>query len=229
MAVPTFRPDGKALYAIFNIETNDKTYNLDRLAKFSWPNVGQPAILTAKFDRSVGSFAFTPDSQSIYLTAEEAGNEKLFTMPADGGEVTLAMDMTRGVYTNLRIPAKASSTMLFANWESAINPPEVFRLDLNSKTQQPLTSFNAEQVARIDWQPLRHFWFTSKAGKRIHNMIALPPNFDEQQEVSAARSDARWTTQHVARQLGTALELFHALATRLRRVADKLFGLDGIR
>jgi dipeptidyl aminopeptidase/acylaminoacyl peptidase len=179
---PAFRPDGKALYASSNVDTNDKTYNLDRLVKLSWPNVGQPVILTAKFDRSVGNFAFTPDSKSIYLMAEEAGNEKVFTMPADGGEVTLAMDMTRGVYTNLRIPAKASSTMLFANWESAINPPEVFRLDLNSKTQQPLTSLNADQVAKIDWQPVRHFWFTSKAGKRIHNMIALPPNFDERKK-----------------------------------------------
>ena len=179
---PTFRPDGKALYASYNVDTNDKTYNLDRLAKFSWPNVGQPEILTAKFDRSVGNFAFTPDSKSIYLTAEEAGNEKLYTLPANGGEVTLAMDMTRGVYTNLRIPAKASSTLLFANWESAINPPELFRLDLSTKTQQTLTAFNAEKLAIIDWQPVRHFWFTSKAGKRIHNMIALPPNFDERKK-----------------------------------------------
>lgn len=179
---PTFRPDGKALYATYNVDTNDKTYNLNRLAKFSWPNAGQPEILTAKFDRSVGNFAFTPDSRSIYLTAEEAGNEKLYTLPANGGEVTLAMDMTRGVYTNLRIPAKASSTLLFANWESAINPPEVFRLDLSTKTQQPLTAFNAEKLAIIDWQPVRHFWFTSKAGKRIHNMIALPPNFDERRK-----------------------------------------------
>jgi dipeptidyl aminopeptidase/acylaminoacyl peptidase len=176
---PTFRPDGKALYAISNIETNNKTYNLDRLAKFSWPNPGQPAILTSRFDRSVSSFAFTPDSRSIYLTAEEAGNEKLFTMPADGDQVTPALEITRGVLTNLRIPAKASATILIANWESAINPPEVFRLDLTSKTTQPLTSFNAEQVAKIDWQPVRHFWFTSRAGKRIHSMIALPPNFDE--------------------------------------------------
>ena len=179
---PTFRPDGKALYAAIEVESDNKTYHLDRLAKLSWPNPGQPTTLTSKFDRSVGSFAFTPDSRSIYLTAEEAGNEKLFTMPADGGDVTLAMDMTKGVYTNLRIPAKASSRILIANWESAINPPEVFRLDLTSKTQQPLTSFNAEQVAKIDWQPLRHFWFTSKAGKRIHNMIALPPNFDERKK-----------------------------------------------
>ncbi len=179
---PAFRPDGKALYASFNVNTNDKVYNLDRLAKFSWPNPGQPEILTAKFDRAVGSFAFTPDSKSIYLTAEEAGNEKLFTMAANGGDVRLAMDMTRGVYTNLRIPAKAPATLLFVNWESAINPPEVFRLDLNSKTQQPLTSVNSDQVTKIDWQPVRHFWFTSKAGKRIHSMMALPPNFDERKK-----------------------------------------------
>jgi len=179
---PAFRPDGKALYASFNVETGDKTYNLDRLAKLPWPGAGQPAILTSKFDRAVGNFAFTPDSKTVYFTAEEAGNEKLFTMPADGGDVTLAMDMMRGVYTNLRIPSKAPATLLFANWESATNPPELFRLDLTSKTQQPLTSFNVDQVAKVDWQPLRHFWFTSKAGKRIHNMIALPPNFDERKK-----------------------------------------------
>lgn len=179
---PVFRPDGKALYAIFNIETNGKTYNLDRLVKFSWPEPGQPSILTARFDRSVSSFAFTPDSKTIYLTAEEAGNEKLFSMPADGGDARLAMDTTRGVLTNLRIPVNASSAILIANWESAINPPEVFRLEPNSNTQRPLTSFNADQLARIDWLPLRHFWFTSKAGKRIHNMIALPPNFDERKK-----------------------------------------------
>src|ERR1044072_2608897 len=90
---PTFRPDGRALYAGYELKTDNKTYHLDRLAKFSWPNVGQHEIITAQFDRSVGSFAFTPDSKSIYLTAEEAGNEKLYTMPAEGGEVRLAMDM----------------------------------------------------------------------------------------------------------------------------------------
>lgn len=179
---PTFRPDGKALYAVFNVEGNGKVYNLDRLAMFQWPNMKEPVILTANFDRAVGSFAITPDSRSIYLTAEEAGNEKLYTLPAGGGEVTLALDMTRGVYTGLKIPQKASSAILIANWESAMNPPEVFRLDLKSKTQQPLTTFNSDRVAQIDWQPLRHFWFTSKAGKRIHNMVALPPNFDEKKK-----------------------------------------------
>ena len=176
---PAFRPDGKALYALFEMGGDNKVYHLTRLAQFQWPNPDRYVILTNRFDRSLSSFAFTPDSRSIYFTAEEAGNEKLYTMPAVPGEIRLAMDMTRGVYTNLRIPTKASSLILIANWESATNPPEIFRLDPESKTQQPLTSFNAEQVAKIDWQSLCHFWFTSKDGKRIHNMIALPPNFDE--------------------------------------------------
>lgn len=58
---PAFRADSKALYAVFTVEANGKVYNLERLAKFSWPNLAAPAILTANFDRAVGSFALTPD------------------------------------------------------------------------------------------------------------------------------------------------------------------------
>ena len=113
---PAFRPDGKALYAIFETQTDKKVYHLERLAKIlmarwtSVPGSDSDRVITSKWDRSVSSVAFSPDSKSIYLTAEEAGNEKLFTMPADGGEVTLAMDMTRGVYTNLKIPAKGGTS-----------------------------------------------------------------------------------------------------------------------
>lgn len=176
---PTFRADGRALYALATVEGSGKVYNLTRLAMFSWPNMGQPVIITAKFDRSVGSFATTPDSKSVYLTAEDAGHEKIYTLPAAGGEVRPAFEMASGTYTSLTIPQTSSSAIIIANWESAINPPEVVRLDPNAKSHRPLTTFNAERVAQIDWQPLRHFWFTSKAGKRIHNMIALPPNFDQ--------------------------------------------------
>jgi dipeptidyl aminopeptidase/acylaminoacyl peptidase len=177
-ARPMFRPDGKAFYAI-RTENDQKVYNLDRLAMFSWPAVSAPAIITSGFDRSVGGVAFSPDSKTIYLTAEEAGLEKLFSIAAGGGEVRLAVDMTRGVYTNLAVADRASSTLIFANWESATNPSEVVRIDPASKTHARLTDFNVEAANRIDWQGLRHFWVTTKSGKRIHNMIALPPAFDE--------------------------------------------------
>jgi dipeptidyl aminopeptidase/acylaminoacyl peptidase len=42
-----------------------------------------------------------------------------------------------------------------------------------------LTDFNGEALSKLDLAPLRHFTFTSKGGKQIHSMIALPAAFDE--------------------------------------------------
>jgi dipeptidyl aminopeptidase/acylaminoacyl peptidase len=173
-----FRPDGKALY--FTFEPNSsKVYNLTRLATVGWPAAGERKIVTASFDRSVATFAFAPDGSTVYLTAEDAGQEKIYFVPAAGGETKLAVAPERGVYANLAAAPKAASVTLFANWESAVNPAEVVRVDLAAKKHQPLSDFNADRAAAIDWQPLRHFTFTSKRGKQIHSMVALPPNFDE--------------------------------------------------
>ena len=174
---PAFRPDGQALYYIVTAE-NEKVYNLDRLGKLSWPHPRNPEILSLQFDRSVNTFAFSPDSQTIYLLAEEAGHEKLFSLPAAQNEIRLALETKLGAYSNLTIPSKAPQTHLIANWESAVNPAEVVRIDVTAGRHQALTAFNEERVAGIDWQPLEHFWFTSRDGRKIHSLVALPPNFD---------------------------------------------------
>jgi len=173
---PAFRPDGRALYAI-HTRQGDKVYQLDRVAMFAWPAATERTIVTATLDRSVNSFAFSPDSRTLYLLAEDAGHEKLYTLAAGGGEAQLAYDMTQGVYTNLASAAKAP--LLVGNWESAVNPGEVVRIDAVSKKHTALSRFNEAKAAEIDWLPLRHFWFTSKAGKRIHSMVVLPPEFRE--------------------------------------------------
>ncbi len=183
---PAFRPDGKALYAQFE-PANDKEYNLTRVAMFAWPNPAQggssqPTIITSTFDRSVGSFTFSADSKTLYLTAEDAGLVKIFAVPANGGEVKEALAMERGVYSGIEVPEKAATPMMIARWESSVNPGEIVRVDLTAKKHQALTTFAAAAAAQIDWQPPRHFWFTSKGGRKIHNMIVLPPNFDEKKK-----------------------------------------------
>jgi len=174
---PAFSPDGKALFCIATRE-GEKVYNLDRLVRLSWPQPAEASILSAGFDRSVGSFAFSPDSSTVYLLAEEAGHEKFFSVPAVGGEVQSVLKTTRGTYTNLAIPMNATSTVLLANWESSVNPGELVRIDLARQERVELTSFNRERAGAIDWQPLDHFWFTTKDGRQIHNMLTLPPDFD---------------------------------------------------
>lgn len=172
---PVFSPDGTTLYATFNPNT-EKVYNLSRLVTID--NNGNHKILTANFDKSIGNFAFSPDSKTIYLTSEDAGLEKIYSLSATGGNVTQVIEQTKGVYTNLTIPSKATATTIFVNWDSAINPPEIFRINPNDKTSKPLTEFNKDALAKWDVAPVEHFWFTSKGGNKIHNMIVKPPKFD---------------------------------------------------
>jgi len=177
---PAFPPDGKALFAL---ESRDgqkgRLYSLDRLALWSWPQPASATILTESFDRSVSDFAFTPDSSTIYLTAEDTGHDKLFVMPSGGGEVKPAFDVTLGAYSGLSSAGKSASLVLVANWQSMVNPPEVVRIDPAAGQHKPLSELNAERVAEMDWRPPLHFWFTSRRGARIHNMLVFPPAFDQ--------------------------------------------------
>lgn len=175
-AKPAFSPDGRWLYCLHEREGDGKAYHLQRLARFAWPG-GERSIVTAAFDRSVNAYAFTPGGRTVWLLAEDAGHEKLYTVPAAGGEARQAFAVPLGCYTNLAAAEKAPA--LFANWESAVNPAEVVRIDAAAGRHRALTNFNAARAAAIDWQPLREFRMTGKRGKNIHSMIALPPNFSE--------------------------------------------------
>lgn len=180
---PAFSPDGKTLYMTYEPADRGgmKLYSLTRLAMLPWPVPAdaRPRILTSNWDRAVGDFQIAPDSKSIYIIAEEYGHDKLFVMPAAGGNVKLSHEVEAGGYSGLSIPAKADSTVILANWFSTTNPPEVVRIAASDGKRTALTHFCDERIAEIDWQPAHHFWFTSKAGARIHNMIVLPPAFDE--------------------------------------------------
>jgi dipeptidyl aminopeptidase/acylaminoacyl peptidase len=174
---PKFSPDGKTLYAAFEPQ-NGKVYNLTRLVAFDWPSMANRRVLTAASDRSVGSYAISPDNATVYFTAEDAGLEKIYSVPASGGDVKLTVEPPRGVFTDLVIPEKAPATTLIARWGSSTNPAEVVKVDPAAKKLTGLTSFNVEKAARVDWQPPIHFWFTSSRGRKIHNMLFLPAAFD---------------------------------------------------
>jgi dipeptidyl aminopeptidase/acylaminoacyl peptidase len=172
-ANPYFRPDGKALYALRE-GVNQKVYNLTRLVLFDWPNPGEARVATPGWDRAVNSFAGTADGKTIYALAEEHGHEKLYAIPAGGGAAKEAVGLTAGCYSNLRI----GGGLVVANYDSSIDPMEVVRLNVGAKQHSLLTRFAVDKVREVDWQPMREFWFTSKRGRRVHTLVALPPGFD---------------------------------------------------
>lgn len=174
---PRFSPDGKTLFCSATAD-DEQIYAHERIAAAAWPWNGQPKVLSPTFDRSAGGWQVAGDGRSIFVTAEDAGLEKLYVMPATGGETTVAVTPPRGVYTNLAVAARTSAPVVVANWGSAIEPTEIVRIDLATKQHTRLSSFAVDKSARLNWTPVEHFWFTSSRGRRIHSLIVMPPNLD---------------------------------------------------
>ncbi len=172
---PQFAPDGSALYALGTPNTKH-VYNDARLLRFDWGGTDARPVAFG-FKRSVGSYRVAPGGDRIYLLAEDEGHDRLYAVPASGGEVQELGRLEAGVISGLQVGGD-EQPVIVANWETAINPAETVRIDAATGARRPLTSFNVERAAAIDWQPVQEFWFTSRRGRKIHSMIALPPGFD---------------------------------------------------
>jgi len=176
-SLPHFTPDGGTLLAVSE-EQGPMVYNAQRLAAFSWPNPGKPRIVSAGLDRAVNSYAVSPDSRVVYFTAEDSGNEKLYSVRIGGGAVQTIFGVGKGAYTNLVIPERAGNVLLFGNWESASSPGEVALITPHNGNALMLTRFNAARTAQLDLPEIENFWFTSSRGKRIHSFLVRPPGFN---------------------------------------------------
>jgi dipeptidyl aminopeptidase/acylaminoacyl peptidase len=174
---PRFTPDGHTLLALLEAQSKN-VFNRTRLATLPWDKAGSPRVISDALDRSVSSFAVSPDSRVVYFTAEDSGNEKVYSVDIAGGDVKTMFGVAKGAYSNIVIPTDADSLALYAIWESASNPGEIARVAPTNGKALMLTKFNAARAAQLDLPAIEPFWFTSSRGKRIHSWVVRPPGFD---------------------------------------------------
>ena len=174
---PHFTPDGRTLLAMLEVQ-GSSVYNASRVAAFAWPDTSTYKVVTSGIDRSVSTFAVSPDSRVVYFTAEDSGNEKLYSTRLGGGPVETLFGVEKGSYTSLVIPPHGERLSLYATWESASSPAEVALVAPDSGKPLLLTNFNAPRAAQLDLPVIEPFWFTSSRGKRIHSFVVRPPGFD---------------------------------------------------
>ena len=172
---PQFSADGRTLVAQLT-PRGEKVYQPTHLATFAWPGAKAGPTITLPGDLAVSSFGIDADSRTLWMTAEEAGHEKLFT--ARIGETTArrAFEMDRGVYTGLQV-ADGARGVLVANFDSAASPPEVVRINPRGG-HSAISAFNSAKAAALDLAPAETFWFDSERGARIHNLLVKPAGFD---------------------------------------------------
>ncbi len=180
---PAFRPDGKAL-CYTTTDAKPVIYQLTRLGCSPWPLVSSSpvavSVVTKGFDRAVSSWSFA-SGQPDHLLHRGGRGARAHLWGCGLRRTRQSWPSTRRRVSTptCRFRARGASAVAFANWESAVRPPEIVRVDSATGSRTFLTSFTTKSAESIDWQPMREFWFTGRDGRRIHNFIALPPNFDE--------------------------------------------------
>ncbi|HEX8899172.1 MAG TPA: S9 family peptidase, partial [Chthoniobacterales bacterium] len=140
--------------------------------------LGQSRNATINFDRSVGSLTWTPDSKAIYFTAEERGEEPIWSLPLDSKQPKQVARLHADdlVFSN-------DGKSLFFSHVSISAPSEIARLDLTGKSSAnfapiPVTKMNDSMLAQIDMQPMESFMFSGANNENVEGFIIRPPGFD---------------------------------------------------
>jgi len=143
----------------------------------------QTRDLTENFYRSVGSFAWEPNSKRLAFAAEDHGGAPIFgvsvdeTEPAGGGADALHADdlVFRG-------------DVLFFTRMSVRAPNEIWRMDPAPKDElatyslesglKPVTHMDDALLSQIDMQPLESFTFKGANNDDVQGFMVKPPGFD---------------------------------------------------
>jgi dipeptidyl aminopeptidase/acylaminoacyl peptidase len=171
---PQISDDGKYLLSYTSPNNNYKVYNDNKLVRFDWPSMQNRTMLAPTLDRPINKFLI--QNGVIYMSVEDQGRDKLFTLAVAGGDAKLISQGAVGCYTNLDVSTEGEPVIV-SSFESASMPPEVAKLKSDG-THQLLTQFNEKALAALDLQPVETVWFTSSRGKKIRSLLVKPAGFD---------------------------------------------------
>ncbi len=173
---PSYSPDGK--YIAFIMQTVP-TYEADlmRLAVYNRATRSIEMLTEGIFDYWVNAFRWSPDSRSIYFTAQVKGNVPLYSIDLKSKKITpvlnaktidafeIAPDGKSIVYTRRSVHEPVEL------WSAAIEKGIAVKA-------RRLTTFNKQVEDEVDLRPAEEFWISSPTGKKIHTFVVKPHNFD---------------------------------------------------
>jgi dipeptidyl aminopeptidase/acylaminoacyl peptidase len=174
-STPSYSPDGK--YIVWRSQARDG-YESDKFSLVTCERMsGQLRDATQHFDRSVGSFTWSPDSKTIFFSAEERGESPLFALILDDeGEPPSKIG---GLHADDLI---FSNNALYFTRMSISAPNEIWRIDFSktpeARSPAAVTHMNDALLAQIDMPPLESFTFKGAEDADVQGFMIKPPKFD---------------------------------------------------
>ena len=174
-STPRYSPDGKYIAYLAQVRPG---YESDRFRLMLYDRAtGQHRSLTENFDRWVGGFVWAPDSSRIYFVAEDKGEQPIYTVSINGGDVRR---LERGTNDDLDV-TRDSKALLFTRM-SVRAPNEIYAAQLANNTPvgvaRQLTHLNDALLSEVEMPPLQSFWFAGSEKRRVQGFLLKPPGFD---------------------------------------------------
>ena len=131
--------------------------------------------MTDKFDRSIGSFAWAPDSELIWFSAEDDGEA-----PISYVDVLQRNELREVARLHADDLTFGPGNRLFFTRMSVGAPNEIYRLDIpeSKGNAAAVTHMNDALLSQIDMQPLESFTFKGANDEEVQGFMVKPPGFD---------------------------------------------------
>jgi dipeptidyl aminopeptidase/acylaminoacyl peptidase len=170
---PVYSPDGNyiayhAQLAAANESDRWRVMLFDRKS-------GKSENLSEKFDRSAQELAWSPDSKTIYFTAENETLMPVYAMSARAGAEPKKI-IAEGFNTGISF-SKDGKALAFERTSLAM-PAEVFVASGDGSNAKQLTHHNDALLAKLELNAPETFWYEGAAGSKVQAMLIRPPHFD---------------------------------------------------
>ena len=129
-------------------------------------------MLTESWDRSPGGIGFSPDGKTIYATAGDVGEVKLWAI-----DVTTGVDRPLVGGGHVRSPAVAGDRLVYAK-DHLQSPVDLYTAALDGSDERRLTEVNGDRLAAIRFGDYEQFSFAGWNLEPVYGYLVKPVDFD---------------------------------------------------
>jgi dipeptidyl aminopeptidase/acylaminoacyl peptidase len=172
---PLYSPDGRYIAYSATLRPMQES-DLVRLFLYD-RTTGEHRNIFEATDRSVDSYAWSPDSKSLYVTFEDKGQEPLARL--DVATMNMTPLVTSGISGDVDI-SRDGTFLVFSKMDLS-DPADLFRLSLSAApgaVPTQLTQMNADVLKDIALGEVSSFTFRGWNGDTVQAWQVKPPEFD---------------------------------------------------
>lgn len=167
---PVFSPDGSKLAWL---AMDRPGFEADRLQiHLKDLKSGKVVNLTKDWDRSVSSYSFSDDGNTLYVTGNNTGKKSLWSFDIASKQPTLLT--SKGYVGGVSV----GKDQLIYQYDDLQHPANLFSLNLENNKKQQITHVNQDAVSTFELGDYEQFNFKGWNDETVHGYVVKPADFD---------------------------------------------------